>query len=125
MRALVVDDSKVMRRVVTGALRRAGLENVHEAVDGVEAVDAVKRTSYAIVMMDCNMPNMDGLEAIRAIRESGAMMPIIMVTTENDKRRVLEAIRAGATGFITKPFSSDTIVSKIKRTLASLDPQPG
>lgn len=125
MRALVVDDSKVMRRVVTGALRRAGLENVHEAIDGVEAVDAVKRTSYAIVMMDCNMPNMDGLEAIRTIRESGATMPIIMVTTENDKRRVLEAIRAGATGFITKPFSSDTIVSKIKRTLASLDPHPG
>lgn len=123
MRALVVDDSNVMRRVISGALRQAGVESVDEAADGleaVEAVEAVKQHDYGIIMMDWNMPNMDGLEAVRAIREDGITTPIIMVTTENDRTRVLDAVRAGVSGFITKPFTPDTIISKIKNTVESL-----
>lgn len=120
MRALVVDDSNVMRRVISGALRQAGVESVDEAVDGLEAVDAVRQQEYGIIMMDWNMPNMDGLEAVRAIREDGIMTPIIMVTTENDRKRVLDAVRAGVSGFITKPFTPDTIISKIKNTVDSV-----
>lgn len=120
MRALVVDDSNVMRRVISGALRQAGVESVDEALDGLEAVDAVRQQEYGIIMMDWNMPNMDGLEAVRAIREDGIMTPIIMVTTENDRKRVLDAVRAGVSGFITKPFTPDTIISKIKNTVDSV-----
>lgn len=120
MRALVADDSNVMRRVISGALRQAGVETVDEAVDGVEAVDAVRQHQYELIMMDWNMPNMDGLEAVRAIRGDGVTTPIIMVTTENDKSRVLDAVRAGVQGFITKPFTPDTIISKIKNTVESL-----
>lgn len=120
MRALVVDDSNVMRRVISGALRQAGVESVDEAVDGLGAVDAVRQQEYGIIMMDWNMPNMDGLEAVRAIREDGIMTPIIMVTTENDRKRVLDAVRAGVSGFITKPFTPDTIISKIKNTVDSV-----
>lgn len=120
MRALVVDDSNVMRRVISGALRQAGAELVDEAADGLEAVDAVKQQEYGIIMMDWNMPNMDGLEAVLAIREDGITTPIIMVTTENDKSRVLDAVRAGVSGFITKPFTPATIISKIKNTVESL-----
>ena len=121
MHALVVDDSNVMRRVVCGALRRAGMENVDEAADGLEAVDAVKKVSYSLVMMDWNMPNMNGLEAVVAIRESGQTMPIIMVTTESDKSQVLDAVRAGVNGFITKPFTPDIIISKIKQLVTALE----
>jgi len=120
MRALVVDDSNVMRRVISGALRQAGVESVDEAVDGLEAVDAVRQHEYGIIMMDWNMPNMDGLKAVRAIREDGITTPIIMVTTENDRKRVLDAVRAGVSGFITKPFTPDTIISKIKNTVDSV-----
>lgn len=120
MRALVVDDSNVMRRVISGALRQAGMKEVDEAVDGLEAVEAVKQHEYGIIMMDWNMPNMDGLEAVLAIREHGVTTPIIMVTTENDRGRVLDAVRAGASGFITKPFTPETIISKIKSSVESL-----
>lgn len=120
MRALVVDDSNVMRRVISGALRQAGVEEVDEAIDGLEAVDAVKQREYGIIMMDWNMPNMDGLEAVVAIRDGGVTTPIIMVTTENDRGRVLDAVRAGVSGFITKPFTPATIISKIKSTVEAL-----
>ena len=121
MRGLVVDDSSVMRKVLTGALSRVSISEVDEAADGQEAVTLVGGDNdYDVILMDWNMPNMDGLEAVRAIREDGIMTPIIMVTTENDRKRVLDAVRAGVSGFITKPFTPDTIISKIKNTVDSV-----
>ncbi len=120
MRVLVVDDSNVMRRVISGALRQAGMDEIDEAAGGLEALNAVNEHDYGLIMMDWNMPNMDGLEAVIAIREKGNETPIIMVTTENDKRQVLEAIRAGVSAFVTKPFTPETIVGKIKDTLEAV-----
>lgn len=120
MRALVVDDSSVMRRVNRGALRQAGIEDADEAVDGREAVEAARSSHYDLILMDWNMPNMDGLEAVLEIREAGVTTPIIMVTTEKEKDRVLEAVRAGVNGFITKPFTPDTIISKIRSVVETL-----
>lgn len=93
------------------------MNEIDEAVDGLEAVEAVNEHEYAIIMMDWNMPKMNGLEAVIAIREKGHTTPIIMVTTENDKKRVLEAVRAGVSAFVTKPFTPETIIAKIKSTL--------
>ncbi|MGC8739731.1 MAG: response regulator [Candidatus Hydrogenedens sp.] len=117
MRALVVDDSAVMRKVLIGALGRANINEVDQAADGAEAVQAVQQNDYDIILMDWNMPNMLGIDALKAIREMGKTMPIIMVTTEAEKSRVLEALKAGATNYVIKPFEPNTIVGKIQEVL--------
>lgn len=118
MRALVVDDSAVMRKVLIGALGRANITEVDQAPDGAEAVRMVDGADYGLVLMDWNMPNMLGIDAVRAIRAKGKKMPIIMVTTEAEKSRVIEALKAGAQNYVIKPFEPNTIVGKIQDTLA-------
>lgn len=118
MKALVVDDSAVMRKVMIGALARAGIEDVGQAADGQEAVTAVMGEEYGLVLLDWNMPNMLGIDALRAIRAQGRTVPVIMVTTEAEKSRVIEALKAGANNYIIKPFDPTAIVSKIQETLA-------
>lgn len=117
MKGLVVDDSAVMRKVLTGALNRAGITDVAQAKDGQEAVAAVGQDTFSVVLMDWNMPNLTGIEAVRAIRAAGHTMPIIMVTTEAEKSRVIEAVQAGATNYIIKPFEPTAIMEKIKAVL--------
>lgn len=117
MKALVVDDSAVMRKVVIGALSRAEIINVDQAADGKEAVEAVKENDYGLILMDWNMPNMLGIDAVKEIRALGNTTPIIMVTTEAEKSRVVEALKAGANNYIIKPFEPTTIVDKIKAVL--------
>lgn len=118
MRALVVDDSAVMRKVLIGALGRAGVTEVDQASNGQEAVEATVEQEYDLVLMDWNMPNMLGIDAVRAIRAQGKAMPIIMVTTEAEKTRVLEALKAGAQNYVIKPFEPNTLVGKIQEVLA-------
>lgn len=118
MKALVVDDSAVMRKVLIGALGRAGITDVDQAADGQEAVTATQATDYNLVLMDWNMPNMLGIDAVRTIRANGKTMPIIMVTTEAEKSRVIDALKAGAQNYVIKPFEPATIVSKIQEVLA-------
>ncbi len=117
MKALVVDDSAVMRKVLIGALSRANISEVDQAADGQEAVAAVQNSDYGLILMDWNMPNMLGIDAVVAIRAAGKTMPIIMVTTEAEKSRVIEALKAGANNYIIKPFEPNTIVSKIQEVL--------
>lgn len=118
MKALVVDDSAVMRKVLIGALGRAGITDVDQAADGQEAVAATDAKDYNLVLMDWNMPNMLGIDAVRTIRANGKTMPIIMVTTEAEKSRVIDALKAGAQNYVIKPFEPATIVSKIQEVLA-------
>ncbi len=118
MKALVVDDSAVMRKVLIGALGRANITDVDQASDGQEAVKAAEAADYDLVLMDWNMPNMLGIDAVKAIRANGKKMPIIMVTTEAEKSRVVDALKAGATNYVIKPFEPATIVSKIQEVLA-------
>lgn len=120
MKALIVDDSAVMRKVLIGALGRAGITDVEQAADGVEGVEATNNQEFDIVLMDWNMPNMLGIDAVRAIRAEGKTMPILMVTTEAEKSRIVEALKAGANNYIIKPFTPDTVVAKIK---AAIEPK--
>ena len=123
MKALVVDDSAVMRKVLIGALARANITDVGQAADGKEAVEAVMNDDFGLVLMDWNMPNMLGIDAVREIRAKGKTVPIIMVTTEAEKTRVIEALKAGANNYIIKPFEPATIVAKIQDVLAKVAPQ--
>jgi len=117
MKALVVDDSAVMRKVLIGALARVTISDVDQAANGQEAVVAVAGQDYDVVLMDWNMPNMLGIDAVKEIRAQGKTVPIIMVTTEAEKSRVIEALKAGANSYIIKPFEPAAIIDKIKKIL--------
>jgi two-component system, chemotaxis family, chemotaxis protein CheY len=117
MKALIVDDSAVMRKVLIGALSRVGINDFQEAADGKEAVDAVSGSEFNLILMDWNMPNMLGIDAVKEIRALGKSVPIIMVTTEAEKSRVIDALKAGANNYVIKPFKPEAIVAKIKEVL--------
>jgi two-component system chemotaxis response regulator CheY len=113
---LLIDDSSVMRKVLTRALRQGGLEigEIHEAGDGMEGLASLEQIgSVDIVLCDWNMPNMNGLEFVTQARAKGHEMPIIMVTTESGDERVQQARDAGANGFIHKPFTPDRLAEAL------------
>lgn len=117
-KALVVDDSSVGRRVLVGILHHnVGFEEILQASDGAEAVEMVKRDDFDVVLMDWNMPNMSGIDALKQIRWLGKKMPIVMVTSEAEKDRVVEALENGANDYIVKPFTTTSIETKIKKIL--------
>lgn len=117
MHILVVDDSPVMRRIIMQALAKGGMTDVSEAGDGVDAVAACSTREVNLVLMDWNMPNMKGIDALREIRRLGFTMPVIMVTTEAEKTRVLEAIKAGAVNYVVKPFAPETLLAQVAKVV--------
>jgi len=120
MKALVVDDSMVMRKVLARALSKAGIEDVDQARDGREAVAAVQKADYGLVLMDWNMPVKAGIDALKDIRALGKEMPIIMITTEAERPRVIEALKLGATSYFRKPFDPDDMASRIQEVIANV-----
>ncbi len=117
MKVLVVDDSAMARRMIINVLKRAGMENVQQANDGQEALSYISTNEYQLILMDWNMPNMTGIEAVEKIREKDQTTPIIMVTGLGDEHHVKEAIKKGVNNFIIKPFLPDKAISIIKDTL--------
>lgn len=119
MKVLVVDDSSTMRKIVSNALRQLDANVVIvEAEDGNDGF--AKYGAHAdlnLVLCDCNMPNCNGLEMLKKIVATGRKTPVIMVTTEAEKTNVIEAIKAGAKNYVSKPFTPDALNSKIKQTL--------
>ncbi len=112
IRTLLVDDSAVMRKVLTRALRQAGLDvaDVLEAGDGIEALTMIDgQGPFDLVLCDWNMPNMNGIDFVAAARAKGFNSPIVMVTTEAGSERVQQATSAGANGFVTKPFTPERL----------------
>ncbi len=112
-KVLVVDDSGTMRKIITRSLNAVGFNDVVEAADGNEGLAAFQQDSFQLVMTDWNMPNKSGLELTRDIRATGSKVPILMVTTEGEKTRVIEAIQAGISGYLIKPFSADALREKL------------
>lgn len=113
IRALIVDDSSVMRKIVERSLRQAGvdLEKVVEASNGAEALAALQDNVVDLILCDINMPVMDGLEFVRQVAtvESAKGVPIVMITTEGSESHVVEALTAGARGYIRKPFTPEQV----------------
>jgi two-component system chemotaxis response regulator CheY len=113
IRALIVDDSSVMRKIVERSLRQAGVEldKVLEAGNGAEALLTLQSNVVDIILCDINMPVMDGLEFVRQIAtvESAKGVPIVMITTEGSEAHVVQALSAGARGYIRKPFTPDQV----------------
>ena len=118
IRILAVDDSPSMREMVSIALRGAGFE-VTPAVDGMSALKLAKESTYDLVLSDVNMPEMNGIALISALRAEPQYKhtPILMLTTESSPERKAEGKRAGATGWIVKPFDPELLVATMKRVL--------
>ncbi len=112
---LVVDDSSTMRKIIIRSLQAVGVPDVVEAKDGAEAVDRFKEGGIDLILTDWNMPNKSGLEVVQEIRAINTQIPIVMITTEAEKRRVVEAIQAGVSDYLVKPFDSDTLREKLSK----------
>ena len=115
MRVLVADDSSTMRKIILRSLQAEGITDITEAADGAEAVAVFKPGEFDMVLTDWNMPGLTGLEVLQQIRAVDPKVPVIMVTTEAEKSRVLQAIQAGVTDYLVKPFTADTLREKLQK----------
>ncbi|MCG3128079.1 MAG: Chemotaxis protein CheY [Phycisphaerae bacterium] len=104
-----------IRRVIIKSLALVGITDTAEASSGEEALRGCAAERFDVILMDWNMPGMSGIDALRHLREAGIKTPIIMVTTEAEKSRVIEAIRSGATDYLIKPFTPEQLAAKVKR----------
>lgn len=117
LNVLVVDDAATMRRIVRSLLRELGIKNVREAEDGEAAFENLKLQKADLVVSDWTMPKMTGIELLRAIRQDSTLKdtPVLMVTAESKKENIMEAVQAGVTNYIVKPFNSKTLEEKLNK----------
>ncbi len=114
---LVVDDSAAIRKILHRVLRQTGMDigEIHQAGDGQEALELLKTRVVGLVLTDINMPRMDGLQMLAAMKTAPEWrdIPVVMITTEGGESRVGEAVRLGAAGYVRKPFTADQIKEKL------------
>ena len=115
MKILIVDDFSTMRRIIRNMLRQLGYTNIVEAEDGAEALSLLQREKVDFVISDWNMPNMSGLDLLKAIRADEHLkpLPVLLVTAEALKENVVEALKAGVNNYVVKPFTAETLKGKI------------
>ncbi len=118
MKIMLIDDSKTMRNIQKSVLAQLGHTEVEEACDGQDALSKVTAFRPDLILVDWNMPNMDGLTFVKTFRTGNKVTPLIMVTTESEKSRVIEAIKAGVNNYVVKPFTPDVLSQRISETLA-------
>ena len=116
IKVLVVDDFATMRRIVKGVLKQLGFSKIVEAQDGSDALDMLKKEPVGLIVSDWNMPNMTGLELLKAVKGDDSLkdIPFVMVTAEGMKENVIEAVKAGVNNYVVKPFTPETFSEKIK-----------
>ncbi len=119
IKILVVDDFATMRRIIKGTLKQIGFTNIIEADDGDVALERLKDNKVGLILSDWNMPNMTGFDLLKAVRsdESLNAIPFIMVTAEGQKDNVVEAVKAGVSNYLIKPFTPEDLKEKIEIVL--------
>ncbi|THJ20898.1 MAG: response regulator [Nitrospira sp. CG24E] len=117
MKILVVDDMSTMRRIVKNIMKQLGFANVEEAENGQEALEKLKVDTFGFVISDWNMPVMTGIQLLRAIRADDKLkaIPVLMVTAEAQKENLIEAIQAGVSNYIVKPFTAEVLQEKMSK----------
>ncbi len=118
MRVMLIDDSKTMRNIQKSILGQLGYTEIEEACDGQDALSKVGAFGPDLILVDWNMPNMDGLTFVKTYRQQDKTTPMIMVTTEAEKSRVIEAIKAGVNNYVVKPFTPDLLGQRIDETMS-------
>lgn len=123
IKVLIVDDFATMRKVVRNLLKQVGYEDIVEAEDGVMALKALKSQKIDVIVSDWNMPNMTGLELLKAVRADAelAKTPFLMVTAEALQDNVVAAVKAGVNNYIVKPFTAEVLNEKIKKIMEGID----
>ncbi len=123
---LVVDDFSTMRRIVRNLLKELGYINADEAEDGAVALQKLQGGSFNFVISDWNMPNMDGLQLLQAVRADPALrhLPVLMITAEAKKENIIAAAQSGASGYIVKPFTAGTLNDKLVKIFEKLEQSP-
>ncbi|MDX1964929.1 MAG: response regulator [Pirellulales bacterium] len=112
---LVADDSGTMRKIIIRSLNALGFTDIVEAADGCQACSLFGEQGFDMVLTDWNMPGKSGLEVVKAIRAAGSKIPVVLITTEGEKSRVLEAIQAGVSDYLVKPFEAEALRAKLEK----------
>ncbi len=118
IRVLIADDSSTMRSILRRCLKSLGVADPVEASDGLQAIEQFKKGGFNLVLTDWNMPVKSGLELIREIRSLDPQVPIVMITTEAERSQVIEAVQAGASDYLIKPFTAAALEQKLDRFTA-------
>jgi len=120
---LVVDDFSTMRRIVRNLLKELGYTQAEEAEDGAVALQKLKGGGFDFVVSDWNMPNMDGLQLLQAVRADPTLkhLPVLMITAEAKKENIIAAAQSGASGYIVKPFTAGTLNDKLVKIFEKLE----
>lgn len=123
---LVVDDFSTMRRIVRNLLKELGYTNAEEAEDGAVGLQKLKGGGFDFVISDWNMPNMDGLQLLQAVRADPSLkhLPVLMITAEAKKENIIAAAQSGASGYIVKPFTAGTLNDKLVKIFEKLAQSP-
>ena len=118
---LVVDDFSTMRRIVKNLLQELGYNDITEADDGNTALPLLQAGSFDVLITDWNMPGMPGIDLLKAVRADAklAKLPVLMLTAEAKREQIVEAVQAGASGYVIKPFTAVTLKEKLDKMLAS------
>ena len=119
---LIVDDMSTMRKIIRTILNQLGYTNIDEAENGKEALSKLRSGNYDFVLLDWNMPELDGFETPKQIRADDKLkhLPVMMVTAEAKKENVLAAVQAGANNYVVKPFTPETLKEKIEKVWTAL-----
>lgn len=119
---LIVDDSAAIRKILARVLQQTEVitGTIFEAGDGIQALEVLREHAVSLVLSDINMPNMDGIEFLKEFRANTAWndVPVVMITTEGSQAKVMEAVQAGASGYVRKPFTADQIKEKLLTLMA-------
>ncbi|MEX0725918.1 MAG: response regulator [Planctomycetaceae bacterium] len=115
MKVLLVDDSGTMRTIQKRCLNKLGVEDVVEAEDGRQALEKFSAAKFDVVLSDWNMPVMDGLSLLKEIRQLNQEIPVIIITTEAERARVVAAIQSGVSDYLVKPFTPDGLREKLEK----------
>jgi two-component system chemotaxis response regulator CheY len=117
MDVLIVDDASAMRKILHGLLKELGFKHMREAENGQLALDELARKKAGLVVLDWNMPVMTGIELLRAIRADDVLRstPVLMVTAEAKQENIVEAVQAGVSNYIVKPFNAATLLEKLNK----------
>ncbi|MBC2768523.1 chemotaxis response regulator CheY [Pusillimonas minor] len=123
IKILVVDDFPTMRRIIKNLLKDLGFDNVDEAEDGQMGLDKIRNGSFDLIVSDWNMPNMDGLTMLQHIRADAALasLPVLMVTAEAKKENIVAAAKAGASGYVVKPFTAAVLEEKLNKIFEKIN----
>lgn len=121
MKILIVDDFATMRRIMKNILKQIGFSNIIEADDGTTAFEELKKTTVDLIISDWNMPKMTGLDLLKNVRQTDGLkdIPFLMVTAEAQKQNVIDAVQAGVTNYVVKPFTAEAISEKLEKIFGS------